>query len=497
MIVFALLILVTTLVYVYVKWRYTYWSKLGVPYPEPVFFFGNVLEAFTMSSHISSLCEKWYNNYPTYPYTGYYKLLNPAINLRDPDLIKDVLIKDHFSFHDNEQHFNKRFDSLMMHNPFVASNDSWRKGRTVLTPLLTLLKVKSFHPSIVDSCEKLTNYLRTLPPNEDVEAKSLIARFATQNVMRCLFSLDTKCFTETKNEFLDLGTNIFKPTSWSGIKLMIMSICPMLRDIMPFGFVPAYVGEWFRCFVKELKEERLKSEQHQQDFLQMLLSSVDKYDINEAELAGYALAMFVDSYETSSGVLGFAIYELARNPDIQERLYEEITDVLAKYDGEFTFEALHEMKYLENVIYETMRLDVVDALISKICTKEYTLPLIEGQKEPVTIYPGTAIQISTRALHMDPKYYPDPETFDPNRFTEEERRERHKAVYLSFGEGPRMCIGIKFALAQTKAGLMSIVRDFKVTISPNQKPVVMDNRASIYHARHGLIVNFTPRTKTK
>lgn len=77
------------------------------------------------------------------PYTGYYKLLTPAINLRDPDLIKDVLIKDHFSFHDNEQNFNKRFDSLMMYNPFVATNDNWRKGRAILTPLLTLFKVNS------------------------------------------------------------------------------------------------------------------------------------------------------------------------------------------------------------------------------------------------------------------------------------------------------------------------------------------------------------------
>lgn len=95
--------------------------------------------------------------------------------------------------------------------------------------------------------------------------------------MRCLFSIDTRCFTETKNEFLDLGTNIFKPTFWTGIKLMIMSVCPNLRDVMPFGFVPAYVGDWFRDLVKEMKEERLKSHQSQQDFLQMLLNSVDKY----------------------------------------------------------------------------------------------------------------------------------------------------------------------------------------------------------------------------
>lgn len=95
--------------------------------------------------------------------------------------------------------------------------------------------------------------------------------------MRCLFSVDTKCFTDEKNEFLDLGTNIFKPTFWTGIKLMIMSIFPVLRDVMPFGFVPAYVAGWFHRLVKDVKEERLQSKQPQQDFLQMLLNSVEKY----------------------------------------------------------------------------------------------------------------------------------------------------------------------------------------------------------------------------
>lgn len=126
----------------------------------------------------------------------------------------------------------------------------------------------------------------------------------------------------------------------------------------------------------------------------------DGTEINEVELAGYALTLFVEGYETSSSVLGFAIYEMARNPDIQERLYEEITDVLAKHNNEFTFEALQEMEYLDNIIHETMRLNVVAPLISKVCTKTYTLPLIDGQKEPVTLYPGTPIQISVRALHM-------------------------------------------------------------------------------------------------
>lgn len=82
-------------------------------------------------------------------------------------------MKDHFSFHHNEQNFSKIYDPLMAHNPFVATDDSWRKARTVLTPLLTLYKVKTLHPMIVDSCDKLVNHLKKTPANKDIETKAV------------------------------------------------------------------------------------------------------------------------------------------------------------------------------------------------------------------------------------------------------------------------------------------------------------------------------------
>lgn len=114
-----------------------------------------------------------HRDYANVPYSGYYKFLTPAINLHDADLIKDVLIKDHFSFHINEQQFDEKNDPLMVLNPFGAKDDTWRKARTVLTPLLTLFKVRTLYPLVMDSCVKLNNYLRSLPPNMDVEAKSV------------------------------------------------------------------------------------------------------------------------------------------------------------------------------------------------------------------------------------------------------------------------------------------------------------------------------------
>lgn len=96
-------------------------------------------------------------------------------------------------------------------------------------------------------------------------------------------------------------------------------------------------------------------------------------------------------------------------------------------------------------------------------------------------------------LIRDPNNYPDPEVFDPDRFTEEKRKKRHKAIYLPFGEGPRMCMGMRFGQTQVKAGIMSVLKEFRIKISPNHKPIVQDPTSIMIHAKDGLTLNFEPR----
>lgn len=93
----------------------------------------------------------------------------------------------------------------------------------------------------------------------------------------------------------------------------------------------------------------------------------------------------------------------------------------------------------------------------------------------------------------DPAFYPDPETFRPERFTEEENKLRHKALYLPFGEGPRMCVGIRFGEVQIKVGLATIVRDFIVKLSPNHKPIRVDPQCILNQAKDGILLNFESR----
>lgn len=96
-------------------------------------------------------------------------------------------------------------------------------------------------------------------------------------MIRCSFSIDPQCFTDAKSEFREMGRKIFQPTLFGGVKLMLMSICPIIRDVLPFGFIPGPVDKWFRTLINELREERKDPAVKNEDLFQMLLNSVEKY----------------------------------------------------------------------------------------------------------------------------------------------------------------------------------------------------------------------------
>lgn len=111
------------------------------------------------------------------------------------------------------------------------------------------------------------------------------------------------------------------------------------------------------------------------------------------------MALFFDGTETSSAVFSYALYELALNPQVQEKLYEEITENMAKHGGKLTAEGLLEMNYLEGVLLESLRKHPALMAMLKVCTKPYTLPKTSGQSQPVTIQPGTVVTIPVLGIH--------------------------------------------------------------------------------------------------
>lgn len=109
--------------------------------------------------------------------------------------------------------------------------------------------------------------------------------------------------------------------------------------------------------------------------------------------------MFFEGTETSSTTLAYAIYELALNPHCQDEIREEINATRLKYDGQITYDGIQEMNYLDNVLHETLRKHPALMVMQKVCTQEYTLPKTSAQSKPVTIQPGTVVNIPVLGIH--------------------------------------------------------------------------------------------------
>ncbi|XP_069698859.1 cytochrome P450 6j1-like [Periplaneta americana] len=213
-------------------------------------------------------------------------------------------------------------------------------------------------------------------------------------------------------------------------------------------------------------------------------------DMDDEMLIAQAFQIFIAGFETSSSTATFALYQLAFHPEIQERLREEMLDNLTKHNQEVTYDGIKEMTYLHMVISETLRMYPVIAFLDRVCQQDYQLPdpLREGS---VTLPARTSVYIPLLGIHRNPEYYPDPEKFDPERFTEEGKQLRPKYSYLPFGDGPRNCLGKLFGLLQVKTALIHILSKYVVTpCKDTPRNLVYDQKSFVLQTRDDIPLVF-------
>lgn len=178
-------------------------------------------------------------------------------------------------------------------------------------------------------------------------------------------------------------------------------------------------------------------------------------------------------FSVSSLTLAFIAHELTVNPEVQEKLLKEIKETKAKLeDGKLTYEALYKMKYMDMVVLEAMRKWSQGSFSDRLVNKPYVIEHKNGKQLQLNV--GDFLLIPTHGLHMDAKYFPDPDKFDPERFNDENKRSIPAGAYMPFGIGPRSCIASRFAMMESKACIYFLLGNFKFEMSPKtQHPIVL------------------------
>ncbi|XP_023709394.1 probable cytochrome P450 6a13 isoform X2 [Cryptotermes secundus] len=501
-------------VYSYFKWSFTYWKKLNVPYVEPCFPFGNFKEVAMMQKGFAYFCRDVYTRLEGHRYGGIYFFSKPGLFFLDPDLIKDVLVKDFSTFHDRGVYMNEETDPLSGHL-FSLPGKRWRYLRIKLTPTFTSGKMKMMFQRLVECGDELKLCLENIAGRGGViEIKDILARFSTDVISSCAFGIECNCLKNEDAEFRQWGRKVFDPSVKRIITAILSGIAPVVLDKLKLSTLDSDVSKYFLKMVQETVEYREKNNVKRNDFMQLLIQLKEKGSLDSEQgaedrteeemngigetadglsmnsLAAQAFVFFLAGFETSSTTMTFCLYEMSVNPDIQERLRTEIDMVLEKHDGKLSYEAVQEMSYLDKVVSETLRKYPPLPTVNRESSKKYKIP-----ETDIVLDTGTRVFIPVIGLHHDPKYYPEPDRFDPERFSEEEKQKRHHYVYLPFGEGPRICIGMRFGLMQTKVGLVSLLSKYQFSVSKKTPvPLMFDPRSFILAPAGGMWLQIKKRS---
>uniref|UniRef100_A0A0L8FX30 Cytochrome P450 n=1 Tax=Octopus bimaculoides TaxID=37653 RepID=A0A0L8FX30_OCTBM len=235
----------------------------------------------------------------------------------------------------------------------------------------------------------------------------------------------------------------------------------------------------------QLKErENRNPEEKKEHHLENVTDSRTGRGITDDEILAQCVIFFLAGYETTTSSLTFFTHLMAINPEPQQKIYEEIIDVLGEdlpdYDN------VTKLTYLDMCMDESLRMYPLGTGLDRQCNKACTIKGV-GIPEKLTL------RIAVDALHYNPKYWPEPEKFIPERFSKESKLKQVPFTYLPFGAGPRMCLGIRLAKLVLKIAAVQMIRNFKILpTEKTENPLVLDNTFKLA-AKNGIWVKFQRR----
>ncbi|GAB0087599.1 Cytochrome P450 [Sergentomyia squamirostris] len=475
------------------KKTYSYWEDRNVPTNKPTFLLGN-LDPLGRK-HFATLIKEIYDAHKkTSDYAGMYFLTSPRLIPINLDLIKNILIKDFNNFSDRKVYYNEEDDPLSAHL-FSLRGEKWKVFRQQLSPTFTSGKMKMMFPLVVGHNAALKNYLEKHMNSGPMNFRQVCIRYAADVIGLTAFGLECKALEKEDTEILRQSDLFFNFNTVSArLKFFFFLNFEGLAQKLRMRFNPKEMEDFFMRVVKDTVQMRESGKVDRNDFIKLLMQVRNNKDnqytkqMTFNEMAAQAFIFFFGGFETTAMSMQYCCAQLALNPDIQERARQETREVLHKYNGEITYEATQELTYLKQCIDETLRMYPSAVFLFRMSASNYKVP-----NSSLVIEKGTELFIPVHSIHMDPEIYPKPNTFDPERFSAENVKDRHSMAYLPFGDGPRNCIGMRFALMELAVAISFILNNFQLTINPKtQLPLQFDPKEIAIYPKGGIWIDVKP-----
>ncbi|XP_063916556.1 cytochrome P450 9e2-like [Zophobas morio] len=506
-----------------------YWLEKGVKQGNPGFILGDNWGLVLGKQSLADMVMMVYNACPNTRYSGFYQFLLPTLLLKDPDLIKQITVKDFDHFLDHRNFIPEDCDPLWGKNLVALSGKKWHEMRTTLSPAFTSSKMKYMFTLISQSGEQFVKYFLQNDENLiTVEMRDVFTRFTSDAIANTAFGVECDSLRDRENEFYLMGKEATNFTGvWKNLRIFGYLLMPKLFKFLKVTLFSKKVAEFFTNVVKSNIRSREKHGLVRPDMIHLLLEARKnglkheetellqdtgfataaesefnknpknaKAEITDEDITSQALIFFFAGFDAVSSLMSFMSHELAVNPDVQTRLIEEVDATLEACEGKLTYEALLGMKYLDMVVSETLRKWPNSSAVDRVCTKPYTIEAKYPDERPIHLEKNDVVWLPIFGIHRDPQYYPEPDRFDPERFNDENKVNIKPYTYLPFGSGPRNCIGSRFALLETKTLFFYTLTHFEfVPVEKTQIPLVLSSKGINFVAENGFWLGLKRRSR--
>ncbi len=374
-----------------------------------------------------------------------------VIFFNTPEAVQSIFV-EHADDFDKGAAIHNAFRPVVGNGLFVSEGDIHRRQRKLMAP--------SFQPRhIISYADTMAHYSELIQREWRQEETLDVSREMTNLTMSIIGKVlfDADVFTET-DELGEAMTTTLSHVSHNLSQLMPLSLSwPTKRNKHTREAIAVLRGR-----IQKLIEKRHAEAQERNDFLSVLLCSKDEEGkpMSDEQVIDEALTLFGAGHETTATALAWTWYLLASHPAIYQKVQTEVDSVLQGRAP--TYADLARLPYCLQVFKETLRLYPPAYATSRA-------PLRDVDVTGYSVRKSDIVFISSYTLHRRPDFFPEPEKFDPERFTPVNEKKLPRHAYMPFGAGPRICIGNHFAMMEGQLLLAALAQRVTFELVPGQQ----------------------------
>jgi len=475
--VFLLVCLLFALFYRHCTKQFNFFKIRGIPYAEPSFPFGsNNAKEMLLGERNFFVLERDLAESETFKNEkifGYFIMGQPQFVINDEELAKKVMISDfdHFTDLRPQGYKGHTRENRLSNSMFInMTGQEWKQTRTIFAPCFTGSKLKLMTPHLVKVGAQMSSYVGE-HTGEEFEARELFGKYALDGLTTAGFGIELNSFRDPdsivrKMTLTMLGAPGYG-SSWDVPRVILLSIAPKLAKLFQVPLFPEKATLFIADMIEKTMKSRKDSGFRRNDMIDVAMDELKgemAAKITDEEksflLVANLLLMFFAGQDTISITMATVIHQLIFHQEVQENIFQEIMEVFPEECDELTWDKVHECEYMDRAIQEAMRYSNAFDSTERTCTKDYKVPGTE-----IIIPKGRIVKLYLAGMMEKGKNFKNPKEFDPDNFLPENKP--NKFAFQAFGQGPRACVGYRYAMVSLKIALISLLRHHRVV--PSQK----------------------------